>query len=138
MSKYKDDFISTLETEGLKYRELDDRVVEIRFGGDNLSTIRILVFFSKDGAGYAQLAGMEICSFKDNELAAGLITCNEMNQKYRWVKFYLDKDQDLTVSADAILDINSAGKECLELVLRLVHIIDESYVDFMRAKLLGN
>ena len=68
-----------------------------------------------------------------NMLAKGLITCNELNAKYRWVKFYLDKDKDVCVSLDAYIDEHTVGEECLNLVRRMINISDEAYPLFMKA-----
>ena len=65
--------------------------------------------------------------------AAQGFACNSLNQEYRWVRFYLDKDWDLICEADALLDPSSGGEECLSIVRRMVNIIDEAYPKFMKA-----
>ena len=69
-----------------------------------------------------------------NKLAAALVLCNEMNNTWRWVKFYIDRDGDIRVQDDAVIDLSSVGDECDELVSRMVDIIDKAYPDFMRLK----
>lgn len=54
-----------------------------------------------------------------------LITCNTLNSKYRWLKFYLDSDNDIVLQDDAILEPQSAGDECFELLLRAANITKE-------------
>ena len=34
---------------------------------------------------------------------------------------------------DAILDMANVGEECIELVARMVRVVDEAYPSFMRA-----
>ena len=56
-----------------------------------------------------------------------------MNAQYRWVKFYIDGDQDIACQSDALVDIESVGSECLQMVERMVGIMDEAYPEFMKA-----
>ena len=131
---YKNAFLRHMDREGIKYEDRDERTVWVRFSGDNLRTIRITVIFSEDGDPYVVFKNWDIGSFKDDsKYAKGLVACNEMNKKWRWAKFYLDEDRDVTVGCDAIVDEETVGPECEELVRRLVHIIDEVYPEFMRA-----
>ena len=65
--------------------------------------------------------------------AQALITCNRCNKRFRWVKFYIDDDNDLIVEADGIIDEMTVGEECIELLFRTVSILDDSYGDFMKA-----
>ena len=60
--------------------------------------------------------------------------CYTCNAKYRWVKFYIDDDNDICVRSDAILDEGTCGEECREIILRMIGIIDESYPVFMKAR----
>ena len=59
--------------------------------------------------------------------------CNSLNGEYRWVKFYIDGDGDIAVSMDAVVDIDTVGAECIQLVNRMVNIYDDAYPRLMRA-----
>ena len=54
-----------------------------------------------------------------------LVICNALNVKYRWVKFCIDKDNDIMVEDDAIVSPDTAGEECFELMARTVNILGE-------------
>ena len=69
--------------------------------------------------------------FKGKE-AAGIIKCNELNNHYRWVTFYIDDDADVITQIDSYVDEENCGSVCLSLVRRMVNIIDETYPDIMR------
>lgn len=61
------------------------------------------------------------------------MVCNLLNQKWRWFKFYLDTDDEYTVSVDAIIDLYTAGEECYELIQRMTDVIDNSYPLIMQS-----
>lgn len=127
-------FCKHMDDKGIKYRTVDERCVRISYNGDNISSVVVHVIFDKDGGHTVTFRDWEICSFKDDsKYAKGLIVCNAMNAQYRWVKFYLDDDRDVVAQCDAVVDEDTVGKECMELVLRLVNIVDEAYPNFMKA-----
>lgn len=132
MPNYKQLFMSHMDRVGVKYSDIDERVVRVTYTGDNLKSIPINVFFDKDGEGIVQLACWNIANFKD-KFAAGVLACNNLNSEYRWVKYYLDSDTDVRCCLDAYIDEETCGEECLNLVRRMVNIIDDSYPTFMKA-----
>ena len=62
-----------------------------------------------------------------------LKTCNELNTRFRWVKFSVDHDYDVNVEIDCIVNEETAGEVVLELVQRLCSIADDAYPELMRA-----
>ncbi len=132
MANYKQLYMDYMDENGIKYSDVDDFVVRVAYTGDNLKSIPVHVFFDKTGDSVINMVCFEIANFKSNT-AAGLIACNEMNSKYRWVKFYIDNDGDLFCSLDAYIDEDTCGEECRNLVGRIVNIVDEAYPVFMRA-----
>ncbi len=131
---YKQAFMSYMDQEGIKYQDKGEFVVSVTYTGDNLKSIPIMVFFDKDGEGLVQLACWEICNFSEEKQAAGLLCCNQLNSKYRWVKFYVDNDRDTRAELDAIIDPQTVGQECLALVRRMVRIVDDAYPTLMAAR----
>ncbi|MBE6680289.1 MAG: hypothetical protein E7598_07205 [Ruminococcaceae bacterium] len=132
MANYKNLFMSHMDSEGVKYTDRDTYVVQVTYNGDNLKSIPINVFFDKDGDPIVQFKCWDIGNFKGKE-EKGIVACNEINKKYRWVKFYLDDDSDVVASIDAYISDDSCGRECLSLVRRSVSIIDDAYPTFARA-----
>ena len=133
MASYKELFMSYMDCNGIKYTDVKENVVRVVYTGDNLKTIPIYVFFDADGDPLVSFKCWEIANFKDEKMAGGVIACNLLNKKYRWVKFYLDDDSDVVAQIDAYVDEETCGSECLSLVKRMVNIIDEGYPTFMRA-----
>ena len=127
------EFSRYMDANGIKYTEQKENVLKVVYNGDNLSSIPVYVFFDEDNAPYVQFKCWDIQSFKNNE-AAALVVCNELNAEYRWVKFYLDGDKDIVASIDAVIDMNTCGEVCLNLVRRVVNIVDEAYPQIAKAR----
>ena len=66
-------------------------------------------------------------------MAKGINVCNELNRKFRWVKFYIGSDGDVNAQIDAYIDEESCGFICKSLVSRTVNIVNEGYPTFMKA-----
>lgn len=113
------------------YEELENSYrSSIGIKGDNTS-IRVNLFFDKDGDTVA-LRVFDFVSAPENKYADTLVLCNTLNSKYRWVKFYIDEDNDVIIEDDALVAGETSGAESLELAMRMVNIADEVYPEFMR------
>lgn len=133
MASYKAEYLRYMDNKGIKYTDKDDHWVKVAYNCNNIKSVTINVFFDKDGDPLVAFDCWEIIKFKDDKRAAGILLCNRLNEKYRWVKFYVDSDGDLRCQADAIVDHETVGSECKELVSRMVNIIDKSYPEIMKA-----
>ena len=131
-TKYKRGFIEYLEDNNIKYTDVDDFCLSVAYSGDNMQSIKAYFFFDKDGDDMVQICCMQIANFKSNR-AAGITASNQMNAKYRWVKFYIDDDDDLMCDIDAYLEESTCGSECMRLLRRIINIVDETYPTFMKA-----
>lgn len=125
-------FLKFMDEKGIEYTDRDENVVEVAYSGVNVRAIPIYVDFDDNGSQCVAFKCWEIANFK-NKLAAGLIACNELNKKWRWVKFYIDNDGDIIADNDSIVSSDTCGSECFEIVRRMVNIIDESYQTIMQA-----
>ena len=134
MQEYASEFARVMDAEGIKYTVRDEDVINVTYSGENLGTISIFAFFDKDNAPYVQFYCGDILSFKGVDEVKALKVCNELNNDYRWVKFYLDNDGDVVVTLDATLDLVSSGEECVELLGRVVSIVDEAYPKIAKAR----
>lgn len=134
MLPLKAEFLRYLDEKGIKYKDLDDVAVRIGYNVDNAGTIEVIVIFDENGKNYVSLNSWSIGQFNDENYSKGMIVCNEMNAHYRWCKFFLNSDKKVTVQIDAVVDLETVGSEVLELVRRIVHISDEAYPSFMKAR----
>ena len=110
-------------------RELKYDVFEREDGGANIvvpfNNFRINLLFdgSDEGVHVALRVVLESCPAE--RIASLLMICNSLNGKYRWLKFYIDDERDVMVEDDAILEPESAGAECCELISRTVAILED-------------
>ncbi len=49
---------------------------------------------------------------------------NGINEKYAWLRFYLDGDSDVAAALDAIISPKTAANVCWELVVRAFSVLD--------------
>ena len=61
-----------------------------------------------------------------------LYLCNELNAQYKWVKFYLDSDNDVVLQTDALLTPMSAADVAFEILARLLDIYKEAKPTIMK------
>ena len=124
-----------MDSEGIRH---DDIVtlnsgkfdVETRWNLED-TTIAVRAIFDDEGHTVAircfRLAHIRGDSFDDV-----LKTCNELNNRFRWVKFSIDNDNDINMEIDCIVNEDTAGEVVLELVRRLCGIADEAYPELMK------
>ena len=86
---------------GLKYRESEKGFLSVTFNADNINEVTVLLDID-DENGKAELLCFSIGQFQQDKFAQGLIACNTCNAKYRWVKFYMDDDNDVCARSDAM------------------------------------
>ena len=134
MSAYASLFKAFLDRKGIRYKEGNMGAISIIYNTDNAKSVEVFVAFDDDGKNRVTLISFTIGEFPQSQFAKALVTCNAMNRKYRWVKFYVNDDNCITVSSDAILDEDTCGDECFEYVYRMIRIVDEVYPEFMKAR----
>ena len=132
MADFKKIFLDYLNENHIHYTDHSEFAVRIPYSGQNLKTIPMFVSFDRQGGAIANIKCFEIASFKGKE-EKGLRLCNELHNKYRWLKFYLDEDLDLIACLDTYFDERTCGFFCLDLVARSVSIIDEIYPQIANA-----
>ncbi len=132
MGKFKDLYLAYMDANGIKYTDRNENTVRVSYTGDNLKTIPVIVIFDDDGDGIVALRCWEIADVPAEKFSDILAICNELNNKFRWVKFSIDKDNDIVASLDAYIDETTCGEECASLVRRMIGIVDEAYPDIMK------
>ena len=133
MATYKEAFVSYLEKEKLKYEDIDERALRMSWNVGNIASgLEILVIFDKENRNAVHFMSSGFCKVPEDKIDTMLRACNEANERYRWFKFYIDKKRDIYAEADAILDMANVSEECIELVARMVNIVDDVYPTFMK------
>ena len=121
---------------GLKFDYRDDfdkPMIVLNFGGGDFSYthVAVHVIFDEDGES-AQVVTSPIASVPAEKTSKLLLALNDCNHRFRWVKFYLDDDNDIVADADIMFDEQNVGDACLEIVMRTASIIDDAYADIMK------
>lgn len=113
---------------------LEQPVVRLVFGGGDYSFTHVIinVVFDEDGES-VQIVTSPIANVPAERTAQLLLTLNDCNCKYRWVKFYLDGDNDVIADADTLFNEFDVGPVVMEMVMRVASIIDEAYATIMKA-----
>lgn len=122
-------FCDYLDQKNIKYSEIDFDTIRLNYRGGNCPSIPVNFTFSDDGRNVAihSFSIAKIDKEDGKQYLAALLTCSELNKKYRWVKFYLDDDNEITAEDDAVIDPYTTGEECYKLLRHMVNIIDEAY-----------
>lgn len=105
--------------------------VETRWNLDE-TTVAVRAIFDDNGHTVA-VRCFRLAHVKEDRFIDVLKICNELNNRFRWVKFAIDKDNDINIEIDCIVNEETAGAVVLELVQRLCSIADEAYPELMKA-----
>lgn len=128
-------FLQHLDSEKIKYeakerKEQSDWVC-VKYQGDNVDPVTIQFFFGLDGKDVA-LRVFTIAKVPQNKTVDMLKTLNELMVEYRWLRFYLDADNEVTASYDATITAETAAPVSTELMFRTLNIVDDCYPRIMK------
>lgn len=104
-----------------------DSVIEFPYQGKVAK-----IFFSGDQGKYMSIY-LVYERVPADKVADVIFACNELNSRFKWVTFYVDKDNDVVLHDDAILTPTTAADEAFELLLRLFKIGEDVKPQIMRA-----
>ena len=124
-------FVELLKSKELRYdvHEMDDGTCFVRFPYQGRVTT--LMFSGDDNGVHVGLRTVfEKCP--PEKVPDLLVICNSLNVQFRWLKFCIDNDNNIMVEDDAILNPETAGDECFELLVRTIQIMDEVKPTIMR------
>lgn len=118
-------FAKKLDAEKIKYDLHQEKpIVYISYKGDNFDGLTFTFIFDDDGKSFA-LRVFSIEKFTPDQLPDAYEFCNSMCYAYRWLRFYVDSDNEFTAALDAVIDENNTGDVCYELLSRSVSIVDD-------------
>ena len=125
-----------LDSKNMKYAVTNEgKTIRLGFGGlKNAGSLEILVYFDSDDQAIG-VRCFSLLTISESLKPAMYKLCSQLNTKYRWTRFFVDEsDNTLTVAIDAVTQLDSVGAETYELVMRMVHIIEDAYPTLMKAK----
>ena len=128
-------FTTTLDGLDIRYTEVENSkvpAVRIGYNMQNMEHLDVFFWFDEDGETLHFGTGV-IAHVPEAKTEAALTAINAANVNYRWLTFFLDKDNDIVASGDAIVVPDVVGANCHELLNRTLSITDEAYKSFMKA-----
>lgn len=132
MTDYKRMYMDYMRQERIKFEDVRDHVIKVTYKGDHLSSIPIYVYFDEDGAPTVTVKCWNVTNV-GSRTDVGMETCNELNEKHSWVKFYVDKDSDVIAELDAYVHEQNCGFVCDALVKTMVNLVDTAYPRLVEA-----
>lgn len=116
-------FARRLEGEKITYKANEkEHVIRIRYSGKHFTDVTFAFLFDEDGRGVA-ISVYSIAAFESHRLADALEFCNRVNEKYRWLRFYVDGDMELAAAMDAVISFENTSDVCMELLQRAVNAV---------------
>lgn len=128
-------FETALNQREITYSEVENAkqpAVRIGYSMENMDHLEVFFWFDEDGETMHFGSGV-IAHVPEGKVDTMLRAINAANVNYRWLTFFLDNDNDIVASGDAILAPNVVGDTCYELLNRTLSICDEAYTTFMKA-----
>lgn len=129
--------------EALKNADEDLKVFIEENGGASEAWLQFVVrngsgyrirYISEDEDNDVSVRVYGLINLKDQEYCDKIIpVLNKINNKFRYVKFFLDNDGDVNVTYDYPLDNSNPAGSAFEMMVRFVKIINEAYPMMMRA-----
>lgn len=132
-------FQIALEEKDVKFttdtmEESGKEVVGIRFSPEGVHPLEFKFIFDTDGEGVAIRVFNLVTGVASDKKPAMMQACNEVNRKYRFMKFVYDTgDDSVQMESDAVFRDNDVGEICVELMVRGLQIVKEAYPVFMKA-----
>jgi glutathionylspermidine synthase len=124
--------LTYFESKDVHPQELDDNVIKVSWG---LKGTSIDIFFEFDESDtHVHIDGTNFIQVPEDKFNAMYKVVNECNDTYSYEKFVLiEKHSQICVRDDAVIQLDSCGEECYELMMRMAMVVDDAYPKFMKA-----
>jgi len=124
-------FVNNLKSKNLNFQSGTDKdgdsIVEFPYQGKLAK-----MFFCGEKGTYLSMY-MVYERVPEDKTTEAIFACNELNCQYKWITFYVDRDNDVIFHDDAILSVDDAGEEAFELLVRMMKIGDDVKPQLMKA-----
>ena len=131
MNAYAEKFVNNLISKNLNFESGTDKdgdsIVEFPYKGK----VAKMFFTGEDGKYFSLYMIYE--RIPEEKVPALIVTCNELNAEYKWITFYVDKDNDLILHTDGILSAADADEVAFELLIRTMKIAEDLKPALMKA-----
>ncbi len=137
----KREFCAYLDQKGTYYHDVDTDPTMIRMnygGGDFVfSSLTAWVDFDPPSNGKGDTVHVVVPSvarFPGSARERGLELCNKISQDKRWIRCYIDNDDDLMVDADMYVTGGEFAEDVRALVAMMMSVIDDIYESAQKAQ----
>ena len=110
----------------------DTSCVWLQFSVENGGTYCIR-FINTDDDNDTAVRVYSLINVNEGARSRVMKVCNELNRKFRYVKFVCDDDGDVNVEYDFPITGSNPAASAHEIVIRFAGIVDKAYPDLMRA-----
>ena len=120
------------QAQDTKVRELRDDLLSVGWNFEGGSLQIFLQFNEEDNR--VHLEGLDFAKVPENKYDALYKVLNECNDRYIYVKFVLDEENgQINARCDNIIQLDTCGENCYELMVRMLKIVEDAYPSFMKA-----
>jgi hypothetical protein len=120
------------ESRDTRVVDVDDSVIRVSWG---LKGTSIDIFLDFDEADtHVHIEGVNFIQVPEDKFECMYKIVNECNDRYNYEKFVLrEKHSQICVVDDAVIQLDSCGEECYELMMRMATVVEDAYPRFMKA-----
>lgn len=131
-------FIDRLEADGTRYQYTEDatsghhNMVTLCYGGQNIPSL-FLKFLFDETCENVSIRASALTKFPEEKLTAMLAAVNGLNNRFRYIKFIVDTDDNTVYSEmDACFREHDVGEICNDILMRNVAACDRAYPELMK------
>lgn len=129
-------FVELLVDKEINYSIIEDSgcdsdkedVLMVLNNGEYMQNMQLRIFLQESNISIYMKIG-QVTQEKVNTL---ILKLNEINSKYRFVKFYIEDDISIFAEIDYDFNQEDAADVCLQACIRIVTIVDECYPEIMK------
>ena len=117
-----------MDAKGVKYSVLDedDNIVLLSFGGKKFDTIVLADFDENVPCESVHFNSQHFAKCYKSNLPAVIIKLNELNRRFRWVKFWVDEEGHLTADGDCMVYPASVAECVTHCCFRFSNILEDA------------
>ena len=135
MPEVLNSFMDELDRIKWKYQPpqvYDDGNTVLRCGISGKDAQYTLTFVFDENGHTVCIRVFDLINVPDSKRFQMLELINTLNRDYRWTRFFLSKDSKMQVQIDHMIDGGKGPQHMVELMIRLMRIVDDIYPRLMK------
>ena len=122
-----------MDKKELRYERPTEDLFKVSFKTSHSNNLSIFICFDEEDEPCIQLRCANIINFESKrELAYQM--CNDLNAKYRWVKFYISDGGDINCETDALVTRDTSTMISYRLMQKIIGFVDYIYPELAKAR----